>query len=60
MVGLVIDAQSLRLEGIGGDVVASFLSARDRHLDVRPHGSDAAQSTSSRLRGGGPVGSVQL
>lgn len=60
MVGLVIYTQSLRLEGLGGDVVASFLLARYGHLNVRSNCGDAAQSAGSWLGRGWTVGSVQL
>lgn len=60
MVGLVIYTQSLRLEGLGGDVVAPFLLARYGHLNVRSNCGDAAQSAGSWLGRGRTVGSVQL
>lgn len=60
MVGLVIHTQSLRLQGLRGDVVASFLLARYGHLDVRSDGGDAAQSAGSRLGRRWTIGSVQL
>ncbi|TNN82677.1 hypothetical protein EYF80_007195 [Liparis tanakae] len=60
MVSLVIDTQSLRLQGIRRYGVASFLPTRYRDLDVRPDSSDTAQSTRSGLWGGRPVGSVKL
>lgn len=60
MVGLVIHTQSLRLQGLRGDVVASFLLARYGHLNVRSHCGDTAQRAWSWLWRRWTVGSVQL
>lgn len=60
MVGLVIHTQSLGLQGLRGDVVASFLLARYGHLNVRSNCGDASQSAGSWLGRRWTVGSIQL